>query len=69
VSLTPTKNLSLVSLTPVSSFSAVSLTPAINFRLFGYLYRQNSLITAEQFIAGVIDTTDKHSFAIVSAKF
>jgi hypothetical protein len=72
-------------LTPLNSFSAVSLTPAINFRLFGYLYRQDSLIacvvdttekciagvvdTAEQFIAGIVDTTDKHSFAIISANF
>ncbi len=63
--------------TPLNNFSAVWLTPAINFRLFGYLYRQDSLIagvvdiaekfiagvvdTAEQFIAGVVDTADKHS--------
>jgi hypothetical protein len=63
----------------------VLLTPAINFRLFGYLYRKDSLIagvvdTAEKFIAGVVDTTeqfipgvvdsaDKHSFAIISANF
>ncbi len=69
----------------MNSFSAVSLTPTINFRLFGYLYRQDSLIaevvdtaekfiagvvdTAEQFIAGVVDTADKHSFAIISANF
>ncbi len=74
-----------MSLTPLNSFSAVSLTTAINFRLFGYLYRQDSLIagvvdtaekfiasvvdTAEQFIAGVVDTADKHSFAIISANF
>ncbi len=61
------------------------MTPAIYFRLFGYLYRQDSLIagvvdTAEKFIAGVVDTTeqfipgvvdsaDKHSFAIISANF
>jgi hypothetical protein len=54
-------------------------------RLFGYLYRQDSLIagvvdtaekfiagvvdTAEQFIAGVVDTADKHSFANISANF
>ncbi len=79
MSLTPPKNLSLVSLTPMNRFSAVLLTPAINFGLFGYLYRQDSLIagvvdtgvvdTAEQFIAGVIDTADKHSFAIISANF
>jgi hypothetical protein len=25
--------------------------------------------TAEQFIAGVVDTADKHSFAIISANF
>jgi hypothetical protein len=71
VSLTPPKNL------PLNSFSAVSLTLAINFRLFGYLYSQDSLIsgvadtaekftagvvdTAEQFIAGVVDTADEHS--------
>ncbi len=52
----------------------MSLTPAINFRLFGYLHRQDSLIagvvdTAEQFIAGVVDTADKHSFAIISPNF
>jgi hypothetical protein len=57
----------------------------LKFRLFGYLYRQDSLIagvvdtaekfiagvvdTAEQCIAGVIDTADKHSFAIISANF
>ncbi len=50
------------------------LTPAINFRLFGYLYRQDSLIagvvdTAEKFIVGVVDIADKHSFAIISANF
>ncbi len=61
------------------------MTPAINFRLFSYFYRQDSLIagvvdtaekfiagvvdTAEQFIAGVVDTADKHSFAIISANF
>ncbi len=72
-------------LTPLNSFSAVSLTPEINFRLFGYLYRQDSLIigvvyyakkfiagvtdTAEQFIAGVVDTADKPSFAIILANF
>jgi hypothetical protein len=63
VSLTPPKNLSPVSLTPLSSFSAVSLTPAINVRIFGSLYRQESLIS------GVVDTADKHSFAIFSANF
>jgi hypothetical protein len=63
VSLTPPKNLSPVSLTPLNSFSAVSLTPAINFRLFGYLYWQDSLI------AGVVDTAEKHSFGIISANF
>jgi hypothetical protein len=83
VSLTPPKNLSLVLLTLLNSFSAVSLTSVINCRLFGYLYRQDSLIagvvdtaekfitgvidTAEQFIAGVVDTAD--SFAIISANF
>ncbi len=57
----------------------------INFRLFSYLYRQDSLIagvvdtarkfitgvvdTTEQFIAGVVDTADKHSFAIILANF
>ncbi len=50
------------------------MTLAINFRLFGYFYRQDSLIagvvdTAEQFIAGVVDTADKHLFAIISANF
>jgi hypothetical protein len=60
VSLTPPKNLLLVSLTSLNSFSAVLLTPAI-IRLFGYFYRQDSLIagvvdTAEKFIAGVVDT-------------
>ncbi len=52
-----------MSLTPLNSFSAVSLTPAINFRLFGYIYRQDSLI------AGFVDTAEKHSFAIISANF
>jgi hypothetical protein len=77
VLLTPPKNLSLVLLTPLNSFK--------NFRLFGYLHRQDSLIdgvvditekfitgvidTAEQFIAGVIDTADKHSFLIILAHF
>jgi len=71
-------------LTPLNNFSVVSLAPAINFRLFGYLYRQDSLIagvdtaekfisgvvaTAEQFIAGVIDTAIKHSVANISANF
>ncbi len=42
----------------------MSLTPAINFSLFGYLYKQDSLIagvvdTAEKFIAGVIDTAEQ----------
>jgi hypothetical protein len=42
----------------------VSLTQAINFRLFGYLYRQDSLIaciidTAEKFIASVVDTAEQ----------
>jgi hypothetical protein len=74
VLLTPPKNLSPVSLTLLNSFLAVSLKPAINFRLFGYLYRQDSLIagvidTAEKFIVGVVDTADKHSFAIISANF
>jgi hypothetical protein len=73
VLLTPPKKLSAVSLTPLNSFSAVSLTPAINFRLFGYFHRQDSLIAGvvdkffKQFIAG--DTADKHSFAIISANF
>jgi hypothetical protein len=74
-----------VSLKLPNNFSAVSLTLAINFRLFGYLYRQDSLIggvadtaekfiagvvdTAEQFIAGVVDTANKHSFANISANF
>ncbi len=74
-----------MSLTLLNSFWAVSLTPAKNCRLFGYLYRQDSLIagvvftaekfiacvvdTAEQFIAGVVDTADKHSFAIISMNF
>ncbi len=85
MSLTLPKNLLPVSLTPLNSFSAVLLTPAINFRLSGYFYRQDSLITgvvdtaekfitgvvdtAEQFIAGVVNTADKHSFAIISANF
>ncbi len=71
--------------TPLNNFLAVLLTTAINFRLFGNLYRQDSLIagvvdtaekfsaggvdTAEQFIAGVVDTADKHSFANISANF
>jgi hypothetical protein len=74
--MTPPKNLSPVSLTPLNSFLAVSLTPAINFSLFGYLYKQDSLIasvvdTTEQlqFITGVVDTADKHSFAVISANF
>ncbi len=58
MSLTPPKNLLSVSLTPLNNFLAVSLTPAINFRLFGYLYRKDSLIAgvvdiAEKFISGV----------------
>ncbi len=53
MSLTPPKNLSPVSLTPLNNFLAVLLTPAINFRLFGYLYRKDSLI------AGVVDTAEK----------
>jgi hypothetical protein len=74
VSLTPLKNLSPLSLTPLNSFLALSLTPSINFSLFGYLYRQDSLTadvadTAEKFITGVVDTADKHSFAIISANF
>ena len=65
MSLTLPKNLSPVSLTPRNNFS-VSLTPVINFRLFGYLYRQDSLIagvadTAEKFIAGVVDTANSLS--------
>jgi hypothetical protein len=44
-----------VSLTPLNSFSAVLLTPEINFRLFGYLYRQESLI------AGDVDTAENLS--------
>jgi hypothetical protein len=67
VSLTPPKNLLPVSLTPLNNFSAVSLTPAINFRLFGYLFRQDSLIGGV--IAGVVDTADKHLFAIILANF
>jgi hypothetical protein len=69
--------------TPLNNFSAVLLTPEINFRLFGYSYRQDSLIagvvaekfiagvvdTAEQFIADIADTADKHSFANISANF
>jgi hypothetical protein len=51
------------SLTPLNNFLTVSLTPAINFRLFGYLYRKDSLI------AGVVDTAIKHSFANISANF
>ena len=63
----------------------MSLTPVINFRLFGYLYRQDSLIagvadtaekfiagvvdTAEQFIASVVDTANKHLLANISANF
>jgi hypothetical protein len=62
VLLTLPKNLLPVSLTPLNSFSAVSLTPAMNFRLFGYLYRQDSLFasvvdTAKQFIAGAVSLT------------
>ncbi len=85
MSLTPPKNLSPVSFTPLNSFLAVALTPAIYFSLFGYFYRQDSLIAgvidtaekfiagvveiAEQFIAGVVGTADKHSFVIISANF
>ncbi len=74
-----------MSLTPPKNLSPVSLTPLVNFRLSGYLYRQDSLIagvadtaekfiagvvdTAEQFIAGVVDTAKKHSFANISANF
>ncbi len=69
-----------MSLTPPKNLSPVSLTP-----LFGYLYRQDSLIagvvdtaekfitgvvdTSKQFIAGVVDTVDKHSFTIILANF
>jgi hypothetical protein len=72
------KNLSPVSLTLLNSFSAVSLTPAINFMLFGYLYRQDSLIagvvdTAGKFFAGVTSPVSLtlliHSLAIISVNF
>ncbi len=57
------------------------MTLAINFRLFGYLYRQDSLIagvidtagqfiasvvdTAEQFIAGVVDTAEQFIAGVI----
>jgi hypothetical protein len=58
-------------MTPVNSFSAVSLTLAKNFRLFGYFIVTRIIAsvvdTPEQFIAGVVDTSDKYSFANISA--
>ncbi len=58
------KNCSAVSTTPVINLSPVSTHTADHWKL-----DSGVVGSAEQFIAGVVDTADKHSFAIISAKF
>jgi hypothetical protein len=70
VSLIPTKKLSSVSLSPVSS---VNDTGKKFITVINDTADQRKSVTPvslpEQFIASVIDTADKHSFAIISANF
>jgi hypothetical protein len=68
-----------VTTTPVINLSAVSTTLAITENPWqglitgvnntGNKFFPDVVDTAEQLIAGVVDTGDKHSFAIISANF
>ncbi len=70
VSTTPRKNCSAVSTSPEKNFLAVSTTPAIRESCL-YINKiwKNLHFKIFSFIAGVVDTADKHLFAIFSANF
>jgi hypothetical protein len=64
-------NFSAVSMTPVINLSPVSTTPPMKENPWQRLITgvSDTAHTAKQFIAGVVDTADKHSFAIILANF